>query len=122
MATSTTTPIAENTDAILSTFREQMEAQMEELRPNYEAFLRLQTIVSNFDKVTTTATRKSRKGGISRAEEFLALVNEAGPEGISVAEASEKMGINQNYLYRIAKDHAEANTVLKGEDKRYRAA
>lgn len=84
--------------------------------------MRLQTIVANFDKVTTTTRKSRRNGGLSRAEEFLALVKDSGENGINVAEASEKMGINQNYLYRIAKDHTEANTITKGEDKRYRAA
>lgn len=112
---------------LIDSTREQFEAQMEELRPQHEAFLRLEQIVANFDRVVTGTTRKSRttrsSGGASRPDEFLRLVTEAGAEGITVSEAAEKMdGMNPNYLYRIAKDLMASDNITKGEDKRYRAA
>lgn len=112
---------------LIDSTREQFEAQMEELRPQHEAFLRLERIVENFDKVVTGTTRKGRttraSGGASRPDEFLRLVTEAGAEGITVSEAADKMdGMNPNYLYRIAKELMAVSSIIKGEDKRYRAA
>jgi len=127
MATAEETAPVESQDqigALIDSTREQFEAQMEELRPAHEAFLRLEGIVANFDKVITGTPRKTRTraGGLSRPDEFTRLITESGTDGITVTEAAEKMGMNQNYLYRIGKDLIAAGTVVKGEDKRYRAA
>lgn len=112
---------------LIEATREQFEEQMEALRPGHEAFLRLEQILSNFDKVVTGPARKGRGGSrhqISRPDEFLRLVTESGTEGITVSEAATAMdGMNPNYLYRIAKDLIADEKIVKGvEDKRYRAA
>lgn len=110
-------------DTIVTTAKEQFETEMEKLRPAHEAFLRLQAIVGNFERVTNAQPRRGRRtGGASRPDEFLRFVTEAGEEGIAVSDAAERMDVKPNYLYRIAKDLVEAGTIAKGEDKRYRTA
>lgn len=109
-------------DTIIGTSREQFEVELEKLRPQHEAFLRLEQIVKNFDRVVNGSKRTTRSG-TSRPQEFRALVVASGDEGITVAEAAERMdGMNPNYLYRIAKDQVAEGSITKGEDKRYRAA
>lgn len=51
------------------------------------------------------------KGSGKRAAEALALVK-ANP-GITIPEIAEKMGIKQNYLYRVLPGLAEAGLVVK---------
>lgn len=122
MATTVETPETTDIDAITEAARAEYEKELEKLRPAHEAFLRLEQIVKNFDRVVTGSKRRTRTGQ-SRPEEFLSLVKASGDTGITVAEAAEKMdGMNPNYLYRIAKDMIADKTITKSEDKRYRAA
>lgn len=126
MAADTTeqTPVA-HVDELLQETRSKMEAELEELRAPHEAYLRVEQILSNFD--TITSARKVRKGGNgtraprgSRTLEFLNLVMESGENGITVADAVEKMdGINPNYLYRLAKEADEEGAVRKDEKRYY---
>jgi hypothetical protein len=110
-------------ESILDEAREALEAQLEELRPAHEAFVRLERIVSNYDAVTSDQPITGRSGDRasrgSRPQQFLAIVAEAGDEGVTVSEALPKMeGINNNYLYRIAADAVKEGIVRK-EGKRY---
>jgi predicted Rossmann fold nucleotide-binding protein DprA/Smf involved in DNA uptake len=66
----------------------------------------------------THAHRRPR-GGTTRADEALTLVREAGPEGITIHEIADKMGIKQNYLYRILPDLEKQGLVVK-EGHNYR--
>jgi transposase-like protein len=115
-------------EELLNDTRTKMEAELEEVRPAHEAFLRLEQILSNFDQITSD--KPARKGGNgsraprgSRSNEFLQIVRDAGDEGVTVAEAADKMdGINPNYLYRIAKDLTEpdeGDPLIRKDDKRY---
>lgn len=121
-------PAVAHVNELLHETRSKMESELEELRPQHEAFLRLEQILSNFDQITSErpARAQRRANGSSRAPrgsrsaEFLALVQES--DGITVTEAADKMdGINPNYLYRIAKELTDAGEVRK-EGKQYFAA
>ena len=52
-----------------------------------------------------------RKGSGTRAAEALSFVN--GQPGITIPELAEKMGIKQNYLYRVLPGLAEEGKVRK---------
>lgn len=61
---------------------------------------------------TTTARRRGRpKGSGKRREEALALVT--GTPGITVSQIADRMGIKQNYLYRVLTELAAAGLVTK---------
>lgn len=64
-------------------------------------------------KAPTAANRKPgrRKGSGGRAAEAHALVK--GQPGITIAELAAKMGINQNYLYRVLPRLAKDGKVTK---------
>lgn len=130
----TATPLTVPTvdiDGTLDAMREQFVSQMEALRPAHEAFVKLESMVSNFDRIATgvparrrgtTATAGERAGRGTRPDEFLQIVRDAGDEGVTVTEAADKMGgMNANYLYRIAKDLTKKGEVRK-DGKRYIAA
>jgi hypothetical protein len=61
--------------------------------------------------VTHTGRRGRPKGSGTRGAEALALVK--GQPGITVPEIAEKMGIKQNYLYRVLPGLAEDGLVVK---------
>lgn len=124
------TPEIPDVDAMLASTRAPMEEKMEELRPYADAFHKLEAIVGNFQAIADGTLRKpaTRKRGTtataeraprgSRQQEFLAVIQQAGPDGITVAEAADKLdGINQNYLYRLARDLTEAGEVRKDGKK-----
>lgn len=112
-------------DALLADTRKTMEDKMEELRPYAETFNKLEAILGNFQAISEgKAVTNGRKRGTSataeraprgsRQMEFLKVIQQAGPDGITVAEAADKLdGINQNYLYRLARDLTESGDVRK---------
>lgn len=114
---------------LLSGTREKLQSQLDELRPAHEQFIRVQTILANFDAISSgTPVRGSRGPAANgdrasrgeRPEQFLAFVAEAGEKGITVAEAAQKMGMdNPNYLYRLARELTDAGKLTKTDDKRY---
>lgn len=67
------------------------------------------------DKVASAANkprgRGRRKGSGTRAAETLALIKEH--PGITIAELAERMGIKQNYLYRVLPALEKARKVHK---------
>ena len=103
--------------------RREMQERLKELRPLVDEFHRLEAAVSALDGVgdqaaTTTSRRRksgSSTGGASsassngrrgrprgsgtRGKQALELVT-TNP-GITIPEIAEKMGIQQNYLYRV---------------------
>ena len=118
--------------AILSETRERLEAQLEELRPQAEAFHRVEQVLANFDQITSgRAVRRGTRRGTSssdraprgsRLEEFVQIVKDSGEEGITVTEAAEKAeGVNKNYLYRLANDAVDEGLIQK-VGKKYVAA
>jgi TolA-binding protein len=122
------TQVPSHVDEILADTRRKMEEELEELRPQHEAFVRLEQIVNNFDAVASgraITTKRTGNGSRaprgSRSNEFVALVRESGEDGTTVAEAAEKMeGINPNYLYRLAKDLVESDDPqIRKDGKRY---
>jgi transposase-like protein len=123
-------PAVAHVNELLTETRSKMEGELEELRASHEAFLRLEQILSNFDAITSdkpVRTRKASNGSRaprgSRSAEFVALVTEAGDEGITVTEAADKMdGINPNYLYRIAKELTEEDAIRKDGKKYFAVA
>jgi hypothetical protein len=114
--------------------RSEIGARLKELKPLVEEYQRLQAAAAALDGVPTTAAgprtngrtaksspkrrssngtgRRGRpKGSGTRGAEALALVK-ASP-GITIPELAEKMGIKQNYLYRVLPGLAEDGLVTK---------
>jgi hypothetical protein len=115
--------------------RTEIGARLKELKPLVEEYQRLEAAAAALDGVPTTAapsrgsSRASRapakrrassngsgrrgrpKGSGTRGAEALSLVK-ASP-GITIPELAEKMGIKQNYLYRVLPGLAEDGLVTK---------
>jgi hypothetical protein len=119
--------------------RREISARLEELKPLVDEYQRLDAAAAALDRVSGTplahgtpatpgtsarakaaparkrgATRGRRgrpKGSGTRAAEALALVK-AQP-GITIPEIAGKMGIKQNYLYRVLPGLAEDGLVVK---------
>lgn len=113
--------------------RREIGARLKELKPLVEEYQRLEAAAAALDGVPTpkapgaaarparaTARRRSSngsgrrgrpKGSGTRGAEALALVK-ASP-GITIPELAEKMGIKQNYLYRVLPGLAEDGLVAK---------
>jgi hypothetical protein len=114
--------------------RSEIGARLKELKPLVEEYQRLEAAAAALDGVTPTkgpaggsarparATAKRRssggggrrgrpKGSGTRGAEALALVKES--PGITIPELAEKMGIKQNYLYRVLPGLAEDGLVAK---------
>ena len=114
--------------------RSEIGARLKELKPLVEEYQRLEAAAAALDGVPTTAApprgngraakssakrrssngtgRRGRpKGSGTRGAEALALVKES--PGITIPELAEKMGIKQNYLYRVLPGLAEDGLVSK---------
>jgi hypothetical protein len=120
--------------------RSEIGARLKELRPLVDEYQRLEAAASALDGITPTtrtpaartasprrtsvrATASPRKRGAStgrrgrpkgsgtRGAEALALVK-ASP-GITIPQIAEKMGIKQNYLYRVLPGLAQDGHVVK---------
>lgn len=115
--------------------RSEIGARLKELKPLVEEYQRLEAAASALDGVPTTAParaagsraaragakrrgssngngRRGRpKGSGTRGAEALALVKQT--PGITIPELAEKMGIKQNYLYRVLPGLAEDGLVSK---------
>jgi hypothetical protein len=112
--------------------RNEIAARLMELGPLVEEYERLQAAAAALQGVSSgadapagarartstrtagsaSAGRRGRpQGSGRRSDEALALVK-ANP-GITVAEIAEKMGIKQNYLYRVLPNLAEQGLVVK---------
>jgi CRP-like cAMP-binding protein len=97
--------------------RKEIRARLQELKPLVDEYHRLEAAAQALEGVgpTTTTTRRARstttrtrggtgrrgrpRGSGTRGKQALELVR-ANP-GISIPELAEKMGIKQNYLYRV---------------------
>lgn len=95
--------------------RREIRARLQELKPLVEEYQRLEAAARALDGVTTTtAPRRTRstttrtggagrrgrpRGSGTRGKQALELVR-ANP-GITIPELAERMGIKQNYLYRV---------------------
>lgn len=99
--------------------KKEISTRLKELKPLVEEYHRLEAAARALDGVgseratRTPPTRRSRgtgggsgsgkrgrpKGTGSRANETLTLVKEQ--PGVTITELAEKMGIKQNYLYRV---------------------
>jgi hypothetical protein len=119
--------------------RLEIGARLEELKPLAEEYQRLQAAAAALDSVTKTASpdahgpgrraparaaakprkrgaahgsRRGRpKGSGTRGAEALAFVTSS--PGITIPELAEKMGIKQNYLYRVLPALAEDGRIVK---------
>ncbi len=117
--------------------RSEIGARLKELRPLVEEYERLQAAAAALDGVPATATGSPRaastratrapakrrassngagrrgrpKGSGTRGAEALAYVKES--PGITIPELAAKMGIKQNYLYRVLPGLAEDGLVAK---------
>jgi CRP-like cAMP-binding protein len=118
--------------------RHEIAARLKELKPLVDEYQRLEAAAAALDGMptltnATPATRRTSarstsaparkraathggrrgrpKGSGTRAAEALALVK-AQP-GVTIPEIAEKMGIKQNYLYRVLPGLAEDGLVVK---------
>jgi hypothetical protein len=118
--------------------RNEINARLKELRPLVEEYQRLEAAAAALDGVHTgtggngagstrrsaarvraagrtrgtgTGRRGRPKGSGTRGAEALALVK--GNPGITIPEIADKMGIKQNYLYRVLPGLAEDGLVTK---------
>jgi hypothetical protein len=121
--------------------RNEINARLKELRPLVEEYQRLEAAAAALDGVHTAGTNGNATGGArrsaarvrpagrtrgsgsgtgrrgrpkgsgTRGAEALALVK--GNPGITIPEIAEKMGIKQNYLYRVLPGLAEDGLVKK---------
>jgi sugar-specific transcriptional regulator TrmB len=96
--------------------RKEIRARLQELKPLVDEYHRLEAAVQALEGVksspTTGTTRRARttttrgtgrrgrpRGSGTRGKQALELVR-ANP-GITIPELADKMGIKQNYLYRV---------------------
>jgi hypothetical protein len=114
--------------------RHEIDARLKELKPLVDEYERLEAAASALATVTETppaltgparrapaaprkrgATGSGRrgrpKGSGTRGAEALALVRTS--PGITIPEMAEKMGIKQNYLYRVLPGLAQDGLVVK---------
>ena len=116
--------------------RREIDARLKELKPLLEEYERLEAAAAALAGVSPSASaspprprqpaaakakrksvaagsggRRGRPKGSKRADEALALVT-AQP-GITIAEIAERMGIKQNYLYRVLPSLASEGHVKK---------
>jgi len=117
--------------------RSEIGARLKELKPLVEEYRRLEAAAAALDGVPTKASapapraavarapkaaakrrsnggsgRRGRpKGSGTRGAEALALVKDS--PGITIPELAAKMGIKQNYLYRVLPGLAEDGLVAK---------
>jgi hypothetical protein len=119
--------------------RKEIAARLKELKPLVDEYRRLEAAAAALDGVSATplthatpATRRAPartiaatpkrsathggrrgrpKGSGTRGTEALALVKQN--PGITIPEIAEKMGIKQNYLYRVLPGLAEDGLVVK---------
>ena len=119
--------------------RNEIAARLDELKPLVDEYRRLEAAAAALDGLptrslmqatpatrraparATAATRKRGathggrrgrpKGSGTRGAEALALVKEN--PGITIPEIAEKMGIKQNYLYRVLPGLADDGLVVK---------
>jgi len=93
--------------------KQEIAARLEELRPYVDEFTRLEAAHRALEGVGTATTavtapaqrpggsggRGRPRGSGNRAQEALAIVQ--GQPGVTIPEMAQKMGIQQNYLYRV---------------------
>ncbi|MDQ8046976.1 MAG: hypothetical protein REI11_20390, partial [Patulibacter sp.] len=83
----------------------EIQARLEELRPAVEEHARLQTALDALNGATRSspssdgARRGRPRGTGTRAQEAIDAVTKE--PGLTAGEIAERMGINQNYLYRV---------------------
>jgi hypothetical protein len=115
--------------------RSEITARLKELKPLVDEYQRLEAAAAALDGVSATplmnatpAKRRARetatrtrgathgrrgrpKGSGTRGAEALAIVKEQ--PGITIPEIAAKMGIKQNYLYRVLPGLADDGLVVK---------
>jgi hypothetical protein len=112
--------------------RKEIQARLKELRPLVDEYHRLEAAESALSGVggstatATTPTRRRRsssspssngrrrgrpRGSGTRAAQALQLVTDN--PGITIPELADRMGIKQNYLYRVMPGLAEEGKVAK---------
>jgi hypothetical protein len=121
--------------------RKEIQNRLRELKPLVEEYHRLEAAASALDGVggstparrgpgrprgsttrrrgATTAKRGRRRSASTRATQALDLVK-ASP-GITIPELAERMGIKQNYLYRVLPG-LQSDGLVKKDGKGWRPA
>lgn len=115
------------TDAIVDAVR----ARLDELKPLVDEYHRLEVAdralaaadgagrtvrpAANATRRNTGARRGRPPGpaGTGRKADALEALRHAGPDGLTVAEVAERLGIQPNYLYRVLPALLEAGEVRK---------
>jgi hypothetical protein len=103
-----------------------LKARQKELQPLVAEYHEIESAIQTFEqnsggaptssrkrsrKAATKGARRGRprKGEPTRAEQFLALVQEQ--PGITISEAAKRMSIEPNYLYRVSADLEKQGTI-----------
>lgn len=111
------------TEEIVEGMRKPLVDELETLRPHFERYTAIQSALARLDAPSDTPLARpatvapSRppaapndgearsvgrpRGTGQRAKEFLDLAKAAGASGVTIPEAAERIGIKQNYLYRV---------------------
>ncbi len=88
--------------------KNEIKARLEELRAAVEEHERLQSALDALEGVNRAGARAAAPGGArrgrprgtgTRAQEAIEAVTKE--PGLTAGEIAERMGINQNYLYRV---------------------
>jgi hypothetical protein len=100
--------------------RREIDTRLKELKPLVEEYGRLQKAAAALAGVGNGGTRQRAprrrgrgrpRGSGTRAKQALEIVKQQ--PGITIPELADKMGIKQNYLYRVMPTLAEEGQVVK---------
>jgi hypothetical protein len=120
MADATAVPVVDAVKSDIRTRLEEIEpliAEADQLRAMLAAAEGKES--SSVSPSPQPRRRRRRSNGGNRREQFVKLVKDN--PGISVSEAAQRMGIEPNYLYRVAADAAKSGEVEK-KDREYHPA
>lgn len=108
----------QDTATLIESTVEQFRSRMEELKPQVDEYHELEGVVARITgtpKSSSGTGRRGRpRGSGSRAQEFLDYVQKN--PGSSVADVAKGIGVNANYLYRVANQLQEDGKVEKQDD------
>lgn len=114
-------------DSLIERHREEVDAEIDKLRPAAEEFERLMTYREGMGKAPsarrTTRTRRTTSGGggggsnADRPQQFLEALKDK-PDGLSIPEVAAEVGdVSPNYLYRVRDGLVEDGMVEKKGSK-----
>lgn len=116
--------MATELESMIDRHRSEVEAKIEELRPQYEEYERLVTYRDGMTGATprarrATRTRSTGGGGggsnVNRSHETLEALRDE--PGLTIPDLAKKMDVSANYLYRV-RDNLEKDGLIRREGAR----